>query len=85
MKSFTAYPKVCATIDKLLAILTEHTDAVQVGVTWTDDNGETQCIHIGRGNFHARTGMMHEFLERDKAREHCQVEYTEYKTDEEQE
>ncbi len=71
-------------MDKFAAVLSEYADAVQIHVTWTDADGDTHCLHRGLGNWHARRGMVHEFIERDQARTLSEVEHTEYPEDRDQ-
>lgn len=40
---------------------------VQILVTW-DEEGNTETVNIGAGNWYARIGMAREFLERDSVR-----------------
>ncbi len=47
--------------------LGEHFDAVQILATW-NEQATTRFAHIGVGNFYARTGMAHEFLDIDQSR-----------------
>ncbi len=82
MNSFDKEPIIEEKIKQLSAILSEYCDAVQIHATWCDEDGSTKGMHYGAGNWHARKGMAMEFLERDKAREACQVEYTEYRATE---
>jgi hypothetical protein len=46
--------------------LREHFDAVQILSTWTE-NGICYSRYYGSGNWYARTGLAHEFLEQDQA------------------
>jgi hypothetical protein len=55
--------KLCG---RLSTQLGEHAEAVQVMVSWTDNNGTHRVFH-GCGNWYARQGMAHEFIECDKA------------------
>ncbi len=48
--------------------LNEHFEAVQIMVCGLRDDGGTEQIFSGRGLWHARTGLAHEFLQRDDAR-----------------
>jgi hypothetical protein len=57
-------------IDWLLAQLSEHFDAVQVLTSWSEQC-ETRSIFRGAGNWHARQGMAHEFINKDVAQEHA--------------
>jgi len=67
-------------LNKLIPRLQEAgADAVQIHVTWVDENGLTHTRHHGLGNWNARRGMAQQFIEEDSARNNCQVEYTEYR------
>lgn len=44
--------------------LGEHFDAVQIFGTWCDE-GSTKFLPRGSGNWYARQGMAHEFINRD--------------------
>lgn len=57
-------------VDECVARIAEHVDAVQIMVSWNEE-AMTQCLKRGAGNWHARQGMAHEFIERDKAQEHA--------------
>jgi hypothetical protein len=50
------------------AALGEHFDAVQILGSWTDA-GHTLCSKKGVGNWYARQGMAHEFINEDVALE----------------
>ncbi len=59
-------------IEAIASQLSEHFDAVQILVSFPCDGGDgggtaTQGLAAGRGNWYARQGMAHEFIERDKA------------------
>lgn len=41
--------------------LNEHVEAVQILITWTEAD-ETHTIKFGVGNWHARQGMAHDFI-----------------------
>lgn len=57
------------TIDECIARLMEFGEAVQILLTWREPStGNTFNIYDGRGNWYARTGMAHDFLQQDKAR-----------------
>lgn len=56
-----------AIVDQAIHLLREHFDDVQVLVTWTAEDGHTKDLFCGSGNWYARQGMAHEFLECDKA------------------
>ena len=53
-------------LEELSAKLSEHFDAVQIMATWNED-GLTKCVNRGNGNWYARQGMAHEFIEQDSA------------------
>lgn len=46
--------------------LIEHFDSVQIMASITED-GSTNAHYVGRGDFYARLGMAHEFIENDKS------------------
>ena len=48
------------------ARLGEHFDAVQILASWNED-GTTKCSKRGVGNWYARQGMAHEFINDDIA------------------
>lgn len=48
--------------------LGEHFGAVQIMATW-DEAGITKCSYRGVGNWYARQGMAHEFINADIAQE----------------
>jgi hypothetical protein len=54
-------------IEKALEILGEHFGAVQILASHETVTGETVAAFWGVGNWYARTGMAHEFIERDSA------------------
>lgn len=56
-----------AHLSKVCLAQKEHFDAIQMFVTW-QHNGETYGVCVGDGNWHARVGMSHDFLDRVKAR-----------------
>lgn len=55
--------KLC---ERAASQLAEHGDAVQIMHTWTDVHG-THRVFTGCGNWYARQGMAHEFIECDRA------------------
>lgn len=57
-------------LDDTNAKLVEHFDAVQIMVTWNENGNTRDCLR-GAGNWHARQGMAHMFIERDVAQEHA--------------
>ena len=59
-------------VQKALDILGEHFDAVLILVSWNHD-GLTSCIPSGSGNWYARQGMAHEFINTDTAQEHARM------------
>lgn len=50
--------------------LGEHFEAVQIMATWSDGQG-SRCIQRGSGNWYARQGMAHEFINQDVAHENA--------------
>lgn len=57
-------------LEKTAAALGEHFDAVQVLVSWNED-GATTCVKRGAGNWYARQGMAHEFINADVSQENA--------------
>jgi len=57
-------------INKTASDLGEHFDAVQILVSW-NDNGQTTASYSGCGNWYARQGMAHEFINSDVAQENA--------------
>lgn len=55
-------------IEKKVAEIHEHCDAVQVLVSWNEE-GVTRDLFSGAGNWYARQGMAREFVIRNKAQE----------------
>lgn len=51
--------------------LGEHFDAVQILASKPRDGGGTACFKSGAGNWYARQGMAHEFVEEAKAQDHA--------------
>lgn len=51
-----------ALLDRKLAELAEVFDHVQILATW-DSEGSTKTLKRGFGNWHARVGMAHEFID----------------------
>lgn len=49
--------------------LMEYFEHIQIMVTW-EENGETRAYYYGKGNWYARMGLAHEFIEKDKAQIH---------------
>lgn len=58
-----------AICEEAVARLGEHFDAVQIFVSLPMDGGGTRCIKKGGGNWYARQGMAHEFINEDMAQE----------------
>lgn len=54
-------------IHETLRDLHEHFEAIQILATWVDDDGQTCRVSLGIGNFYARQGLAHEFIEMDAA------------------
>jgi hypothetical protein len=50
--------------------LGEHFDAVQILVSW-NEQGQSHCMKSGAGNWYARQGMAHEFINQDVAQENA--------------
>lgn len=57
-------------LDNALAILGEHYDHVQIMVTFSDSRG-TAVNYRGIGNWYARQGMAHEFINNDIAQDNA--------------
>lgn len=57
-------------LDDYAAKLGEHFGAVQIMVTW-DEGGVTHAAKRGCGNWYARQGMAHEFINCDMAVENA--------------
>lgn len=57
-----------AKVDAALMTLREHFEAVQILASWTED-GVCYSSARGAGNWYARQGMAHEFIQRDRAQE----------------
>lgn len=53
-------------LEEFASKLGEHFEAVQILATWTEDG---TCRHVkrGTGNWYARMGTAHEFIETNKA------------------
>ncbi len=54
-------------VDLKAAELMEHVDAVQILVSWPSGDNGTHSCYRGSGNWFARAGMCHDFIERDRA------------------
>lgn len=52
------------------ARILEHCDAVQIMASFNED-GETHALYRGNGNWYARQGMAHEFINQDVAQENA--------------
>jgi len=57
-------------LDKAALALGEHFDNVQIMVTWME-GGITKSCCRGVGNWHARQGIAHEFINMDIAQENA--------------
>lgn len=57
-------------LDEIAAKLGEHFDAVQLMVTWNEE-GITYAAKRGSGNWYARQGLAHEFINADIAVENA--------------
>lgn len=55
-------------LDDAVARLGEHFDSVQILASWNEE-GLTLCCKRGVGNWYARQGMAHEFINADQAQE----------------
>lgn len=64
------HEQLAAFLDQKVRELGEHFDAVQVLVSW---NEESICrnLYSGGGNWWARQGMAHDFINRDVAQENA--------------
>ena len=56
-----------AQVRKAVAVLLEHFDAVQILVSGTHPKGGTSFVYEGGGNWFARQGMAHDFIQKDQA------------------
>ncbi len=83
MKTETRHAAIDAILDRAFLELGEYCDAVQVMVTFDQDD-QSHRANKGFGNFFARRGLAHSFIERDNAREGLDVEYSEYREDEDE-
>lgn len=59
-------------LDKHVFALGEHFEHVQIMVSW-DAEGQTNSLKRGTGNWYARQGMAHEFIQRDQALENAEA------------
>lgn len=55
-------------VQKAAESLGEHFDAVQIMVSWNEE-GMTKMFKSGCGNWYARQGMAHEFINADVAQD----------------
>jgi hypothetical protein len=55
-------------LEDCASMLGEHFDAVQI-LACVTVGGLTKCVKRGTGNWYARQGMAHEFIEMEKAQE----------------
>jgi hypothetical protein len=55
-----------AFLRRITAELGEHFDAVQILVSWNEE-GNSELLTFGCGNWYARQGMAHDFITRDQA------------------
>ena len=62
--------KVNAVVNRCLQELVEHFEAVQILATRTEQ-GITHTICRGAGNWHARVGLAHAFIESETAQENA--------------
>lgn len=56
-----------AEVERHVLALMEHFDAVQILVSSTAQCGGTESVFQGAGNWFARQGMAHDFINRDQA------------------
>lgn len=54
-------------LDEILVELGEHFDCIQILGTYMGDDGNTNRVTRGKGNWYARQGVAREFLEMDAA------------------
>jgi len=57
-------------VEECNAKLGEHFDAVQILVSWNEE-GRTNMYKLGSGNWYARQGMAHDFINTDVAQEYA--------------
>jgi len=57
-------------LGKTISTLGEHFDHVQILTSWADQT-DTQTLYKGCGNWYARQGMAHDFINRDIAQENA--------------
>lgn len=63
--------EIISIIERAASQLGEHVTAVQIHASFPCDGGGTRGIHRGTGDWYARQGLAHEFIEQDKASEHA--------------
>lgn len=63
-------PEAEKLLEETAAKLAEHFDAVQILASWRHE-GLTSCAQRGAGNFYARQGMAHEFINSDIAQDNA--------------
>ncbi len=54
-------------VDAAVQALMEHFGAVQILASFEDDQGQTINVYSGGGNWFARQGMAHDFIQKDQA------------------
>jgi hypothetical protein len=54
-------------LDSHAAALSEHFDAVQILASYLEPDGTTAAVASGQGNWYARQGMAHKFVEQARA------------------
>ena len=59
-------------LDRAIEQLGEHFDHVQIMVTW-NEAGSSHRDYSGCGNWYARQGMAHEFINMDLAQENARA------------
>lgn len=57
-------------LDEHARAIGEHYENVQIMVTWNEDGITKSCMR-GVGNWHARQGLAHEFINMDIAQENA--------------
>ena len=70
-------------LEETTARLSEHFECVQILVSW-NEAGNTRFISRGAGNWYARQGMAHEFINADLAHEAAQHIASELKKEDEE-
>lgn len=60
--------EIAVIVEQAASKLGEHFDAVQILASFHDSGG-TSCIKRGGGNWYARQGMAHEFINMDIAKD----------------